>query len=51
MKYRREGGTKNNVLPDLFIGAHAAVLGCGILTFDAERYKNHFPRVPLVVSS
>lgn len=28
VKYRREGGTKNNVLADFFIGAHAEVLGC-----------------------
>lgn len=26
MKYRREGGTRTNVLADFFIGAHAAVL-------------------------
>jgi hypothetical protein len=24
------------------------VLGCGILTRDARRYRNYFPRVPLV---
>lgn len=48
VKYRRVGGTKNNVLPDFFIGAHAAVLGCGILTRDARRYRNYFPRVGLI---
>ena len=31
-----------------FVGAHAMVLGCGILTRDARRYRNYFPRVPLV---
>jgi predicted nucleic acid-binding protein len=49
VKYRREGGTKANVLADFFIGAHAAVLSCGILTRDARRYRNYFPRVALVV--
>jgi predicted nucleic acid-binding protein len=49
MKYRREGGTKSNVLADLFIGAHAAVLNCAILTRDGRRYRNHFPRVELIV--
>lgn len=49
LKYRRECGTKNNVLADFFIGAHAAVLNCGILTRDGRRYRNHFPRVALVV--
>ncbi|MGE0385374.1 MAG: type II toxin-antitoxin system VapC family toxin [Gammaproteobacteria bacterium] len=48
-KYRREGGAKANVLADFFIGAHAAVLGCGILTRDARRYRNYYPRVALVV--
>jgi len=49
LRYRREGGTKANVLADFFIGAHAAVLGCGILTRDARRYRAYFPRVALVV--
>jgi predicted nucleic acid-binding protein len=48
VKYRREGGTKGNVLADFFIGAHAAVLSCAILTRDGRRYRNYFPRVALV---
>jgi hypothetical protein len=48
VKYRRGGGTKSNVLPDFLIGAHAAVLGCGILTRDAQRYAQHFKTVPLI---
>ena len=48
VKYRRTGGAKGNVLADFFIGAHAAVLGCGILTRDARRYKNYFPTVSLL---
>lgn len=49
IKYRREGGVRTNVLADFFIGAHAAVLSCGILTRDGRRYRNYFPRVALVV--
>lgn len=49
MKYRREGGLKANVLVDFFIGAHAAVLGCAILTRDARRYRSYFPRVALII--
>lgn len=49
VKYRRTGGTKGNVLADFFVGAHAAVMGCAILTRDARRYRNYFPRVALVV--
>lgn len=48
VKYRRGGGGKGNVLADFFIGAHAAVLGCAIVTRDARRYKNYFPTVSLV---
>jgi predicted nucleic acid-binding protein len=47
-RYRQSGGPRHSVLPDFFIGAHAAVLGCGILTRDTRRYRAHFPRVPLV---
>ncbi len=46
--YRNAGGPHQSVLADFFIGAHAAVLGCAILTRDARRYRSYFPRVPLV---
>jgi predicted nucleic acid-binding protein len=49
VKYRRDGGNKGNVLADFFIGAHAAVMNCAILTRDARRYKNYFPRVALIL--
>ena len=48
MQYRRQGGTKGNVLPDFFIGAHAAVLGCPLLTRDTRRYAAYFPTVRLI---
>jgi predicted nucleic acid-binding protein len=48
VQYRRLGGTKGNVLPDFFIGAHAAVLGCPLLTRDTRRYARYFPTVPLI---
>ncbi|MCC7041824.1 MAG: type II toxin-antitoxin system VapC family toxin [Burkholderiales bacterium] len=48
LRYRREGGSKSNVLPDFFIGAHAAVQGWNILTRDARRYRNYFPTVTVV---
>ena len=48
VKYRRGGGSKGNVLADFFIGAHAAVLSCSILTRDARRYRNYFPTVQLL---
>jgi predicted nucleic acid-binding protein len=46
--YRRQSGTKSNVLSDFFIGAHAAVLGCPLLTRDKRRYSTYFPSVRLI---
>ena len=48
VKYRQSGGTKSKVLADFFIGAHAAVSGCGILTRDDRRYRTYFPTVALI---
>lgn len=49
--YRRAGGKRTNVLADFFIGAHAAVVGCEILTRDVRRYRNYFPSVELIAPS
>ncbi len=49
VRYRRQGGAKSNVLADFFIGAHAAVSGCPILTRDARRYEAYFSGVNLIV--
>lgn len=48
VKYRRQGGTKTNVLADFFIGAHAAVAGLPVLTRDVRRYASYFPTVQLI---
>ncbi|MCX7139510.1 MAG: type II toxin-antitoxin system VapC family toxin [Proteobacteria bacterium] len=48
LRYRRQGGTKSNVLGDFFIGAHAAVSGHAILTRDTRRFASYFPSVKLV---
>jgi predicted nucleic acid-binding protein len=48
LRYRKQQGTKTNVLPDFFIGAHAAVTGSPILTRDVERYRTYFPTVSLL---
>jgi len=46
--YRRRQGTKRGVLPDFFIGAHAAVEDFAILTRYAARYRSYFPKVKLI---
>jgi predicted nucleic acid-binding protein len=47
-RYRAAGGARMGVLPDFFIGAHAAVLGLPLLTRDAKRYRTYFPSVVMV---
>ncbi len=47
-QYRKQGGPRTNVLPDFFIGAHAAVLGATLLTRDTRRYSTYFPSIPLI---
>jgi predicted nucleic acid-binding protein len=46
--YRRRGGTRTGVLPDFFVGAHAAVGGLSLLSRDAGRYRGSFPSIALV---
>ncbi len=48
LRYRRGGGRKSNVLPDFFVGAHAAVAQFALLTRDAARYRTYFPNVELI---
>jgi predicted nucleic acid-binding protein len=48
LKYRKSRGIKQNVLPDFFIGAHAAVMQWPILTRDVRRYRTYFPTVQLI---
>jgi predicted nucleic acid-binding protein len=47
-KYRAAGGSRSGVLPDFFIGAHAAVVGMPLLTRDVQRYRAYFPSVTLL---
>jgi hypothetical protein len=48
LEYRRRKGTKQGVLPDFYVGAHAAVCGYAILTRDSARYRSYFPTVELI---
>ena len=47
-QYRRRGGSRPQVLPDFFIGAHAAVEGWPLLTRDANRFRTCFPTLEVI---
>ena len=47
-RYRGAGGRRTGVPSDFFIGAHAAVLGCPLLTRDPARYRTYYPSVELM---
>jgi predicted nucleic acid-binding protein len=46
--YRRAGGTREAVLPDFLIGAHAAVTGRRLLTHDPRRVGAYIPGATLI---
>jgi predicted nucleic acid-binding protein len=46
--YRKSAGTRTGVLPDFFIGAHAAVTGAPLLTRDPDRIRTYYPTVRLM---
>jgi predicted nucleic acid-binding protein len=47
-RYRARGGTRTGVLPDFFIGAHAAVAQFPLLTRDPRRYRTYFSGITLI---
>jgi len=49
LQYKKRKGGKNNVLPDFFIGAHAAVAGYQLITRDKGRFSTYFPSVELIM--
>jgi predicted nucleic acid-binding protein len=46
--YRQAGGTREAILPDFLIGAHAAVTGRPLLTRDPRRIATYIPGTTLV---
>jgi predicted nucleic acid-binding protein len=48
VKYRRRGGARRSLMPDFYIGAHAAIEGLTLLTRDPRRYRTYFPALRLL---
>jgi len=49
LQYKKRKGGKTNVLPDFFIGAHAAVADYQLMTRDKGRFSTYFPSVELIM--
>ena len=47
-RYRQNKGQFKTALPDFFIGAHAQILSCPLLTRDPQRFATYFPDVELI---
>ncbi len=47
-RYRKQKGLRRSPLPDFYIGAHAMVKNCKLLTRDMTRYQTYFPSVDLI---
>lgn len=47
-QYRRAGGSRTGVLPNFFVGAHAAIAQLPVLTRDIGRFRTYFPSLTLI---
>ena len=48
LQHRRGTGARTALLPDFYIGAHAAIEGLTLLTRDAKRYRTYFPKLQII---
>ncbi len=46
--YRRAGGTREKLLADFLIGAHAVTAQRPLITRDPRRYRQYFPELTLI---
>ena len=46
--YRKRKGTRTNLMPDFYIGAHATVARLALLTRDAAFNRTYFPQLEVL---
>ncbi len=46
--YRDRGGTRDAILADFLIGAHAAVRRAPLITRDRQRFASYFPELTII---
>jgi predicted nucleic acid-binding protein len=48
LRYRREGGPRQHLIPDFLVAAHASTQADRLAAIDRDDLRAHFPALPLL---
>ncbi len=48
-RYRQRGGRRGRTIPDFLVGAHALLQCDGLITFDADFFRDYFKGLKVIV--